>query len=312
MATSARPKPSRNRAPGPIGNANGLIVPQTEPNLGGGSTKPPVKTETPQEAKSWLDRAGELIDKGEIKALAEAKDKLNALIDRGVEASGYNPIAMVAGAVTKAAVTVLAPDNVIDLIPGGKAASGANKARKVVKGVEAVGDAAKAGGKVADLERAGKAGKHAASTPTGSAKKADGAGGGLSTGPSGHTGQSSSKADRVRKNQKDGARREEATERELKEQHPDASVQREQYLRDKDGNIVKDPLTGEARRVDHAVIKDAKVVDLVETTSPTADKAVQIAKENRILEEGGAFIRDRTTGKPVPIGDTPIRIIRRN
>lgn len=182
MATSARPKPSRNRAPGPIGNANGLIVPKTEPNLGGGSTQPPVKTDTPQEAKSWLDRAGELIDKGEIKALAEAKDKLNALIDRGVEASGYNPIAMVAGSVAKAAVTVLAPDNVIDLIPGGKAASGANKARKAIKGVEAAGDAVKAGGKVADAGRAAKVARNTGSDGGKGAKGANGGGGGRSNG----------------------------------------------------------------------------------------------------------------------------------
>ncbi len=32
------------------------------------------------------------------------------------------------------------------------------------------------------------------------------------------------------------------------------------YLRDKDGNIVRDPVTGEGRRIDFVVIKDGKVV----------------------------------------------------
>lgn len=182
MATSARSKPSRHRAQGPIGNANGLIVPKTEPNLGGGSSRPPVRTETPPESKSWLDRAGELIDKGEIKFLADAKDKVNALIDKGVEASGYNPAAMVAGAIGKAVVTVLAPDNVIDLIPGGKGASGANKARKMAKGLEGAGDAAKASGKVSDAERAGKAARNAGTDAGKGAKGANGGGGGRSNG----------------------------------------------------------------------------------------------------------------------------------
>lgn len=186
MATSARSKPSRHRAQGPIGNANGLIVPKTEPNLGGGSSRPPVRTETPPESKSWLDRAGELIDKGEIKFLADAKDKVNALIDKGVEASGYNPAAMVAGAIGKAVVTVLAPDNVIDLIPGGKGASGANKARKMAKGLEGAGDAAKASGKVADARPLQKA--------------AGGTGGGRSN----RTGKSRGPCDHLKKGNSDG------------------------------------------------------------------------------------------------------------
>jgi len=51
---------------------------------------------------------------------------------------------------------------------------------------------------------------------------------------------------------------------------------------------------------------------MVETTSKSADKAGQIAKENRILESGGRFVRDRTTGQTVPVGETPIRLDRRN
>lgn len=199
MATSAHVKPSGQRPPGPVGNTTGLIVPQTEPHVSGGSTKPPIRTETPAEEKSWLDRvrqkggewvdkAQELLDKGEIKALADAKEQFNALIDRGVEASGYNPVAMVGGAVAKAVVTVMAPDNVIDLVPGGKAATTAGKAVKVV---DRVGDAAKAVKKTGDVaegakasgkaaERAGEAAK--VGRQSGDAKAAGGSGGGRSDG----------------------------------------------------------------------------------------------------------------------------------
>ena len=55
----------------------------------------------------------------------------------------------------------------------------------------------------------------------------------------------------------------------------------EAYLRDKDGNIVKDPETNSARRIDFVVVKDGKVVDSVEVTSKTASKEEQSAKEDR-------------------------------
>ena len=64
------------------------------------------------------------------------------------------------------------------------------------------------------------------------------------------------------------------------------------YLRDQDGNIVKDPETGEARRIDFVVTKNGKVVDSIEVTSKSADKTEQIAKEQRIRENGGNYIRD--------------------
>ena len=66
----------------------------------------------------------------------------------------------------------------------------------------------------------------------------------------------------------------------------------EAYLRDKDGNIVKDPISGTARRIDFVVVKDGKVVDSIEVTSKTADKTEQSAKEERIREAGGNYIRD--------------------
>lgn len=95
------------------------------------------------------------------------------------------------------------------------------------------------------------------------------------------------------KNKIDGIAREEEVGRELEKQYPPEKgyqIVRESYLRDKDGNIVRDPVTGEARRVDFMVVKDGKVVDSIEVTSKTADKTNQSAKEDRIRSAGGNYI----------------------
>jgi hypothetical protein len=97
-------------------------------------------------------------------------------------------------------------------------------------------------------------------------------------------------------NKQDGLRREEEAEKELQKQYPEKEgyeIIREAYLRDKDGNIVKDPVTGEARRVDFVIVKDGKVVRMIEVTSKTADKTGQSGKEQRIRENGGNYIRGK-------------------
>lgn len=97
------------------------------------------------------------------------------------------------------------------------------------------------------------------------------------------------------KNKIDGLAREEEVAKELEEKYPPEEgyqIVSEAYLRDKDGNIVKDPVTGEARRVDFMVVKDGKVVYSIEVTSKTADKTEQSAKEERIRDAGGNYIRD--------------------
>ena len=110
--------------------------------------------------------------------------------------------------------------------------------------------------------------------------------------------------DDVQQNKADGTRRETERAQELRTEYPDDSVQREQYLRDADGKIVRDPLTGEARRVDIVVIDEdgSRVRRLEEVTSPTADKRSQAAKEGRIRAAGGQYVRDRRTRKLVKIG----------
>lgn len=116
-------------------------------------------------------------------------------------------------------------------------------------------------------------------------------------------------------NKAEGCRREKEVEKELREKYPENKgykIESETYLRDKDGNIVKDDKTGEARRIDFVVIKDGKVVDSVEVTSKTADKTEQSAKEDRIRENGGNYIKD-SNGDLIEIPkDVHTRIERRD
>lgn len=116
-------------------------------------------------------------------------------------------------------------------------------------------------------------------------------------------------------NKIDGLAREKEVAEELQEKYPPEEgyeIVSEAYLRDKDGNIVRDSETGEARRVDFVVVKDGKVVDSVEVTSKTADKTEQTAKEERIREAGGNYIRDYN-GNLVEIPSTvQTRIERRD
>lgn len=113
--------------------------------------------------------------------------------------------------------------------------------------------------------------------------------------------RSAERAATLARNAERGAAREAKVAAQLKRENPGASVQNQQYLRDANGKIVKDPKTGEARRVDHAVIKDGKATT-VETTSNTANKGAQSAKEDRIRDAGGTFVRDRETGKLCAVG----------
>lgn len=95
-------------------------------------------------------------------------------------------------------------------------------------------------------------------------------------------------------NKIDGCEREQKVRKELEKQYPEKKgylVLSEKYLLDKDGNIVKDPETGTARRIDFVVVKDGKVVDMIEVTSKTAPKLDQSVKELRIRSNGGNYIK---------------------
>lgn len=123
------------------------------------------------------------------------------------------------------------------------------------------------------------------------------------------------KNENIIENKAEGCRREKEVENELKEKYPENKgykIESETYLRNKDGNIVKDDKTGEARRIDFVVLKDGKVVDSVEVTSKTADKTEQSAKEDRIRENGGNYIKD-SNGDLIEIPkDVHTRIERRD
>lgn len=104
------------------------------------------------------------------------------------------------------------------------------------------------------------------------------------------------KAETINHNRIEGRSREENVSRKLSAEYPESkgySVLKEVYLRDKDGKIARDPETGEARRIDFVVIKDGQTVKSVEVTSQTASKENQMAKENRIKENGGTYIKDQ-------------------
>jgi hypothetical protein len=117
------------------------------------------------------------------------------------------------------------------------------------------------------------------------------------------------------KNKQDGLEREKSVAEELEKKYPAEdgySIESEVYLRDENGQIVKDPVTGEARRIDFVVVKNGKVVDSIEVTSKTADKTEQTAKENRIRDAGGNFIKDGN-GNLIEIPrDVSTRIERRD
>ncbi|PPS61390.1 hypothetical protein CR917_10575 [Pseudomonas sp. BRM28] len=102
------------------------------------------------------------------------------------------------------------------------------------------------------------------------------------------------------KNAVEGDRRHQEFNARMSAQHPNATIQSECYLRDANGKSVRDPVTNERRRVDTAVIENGKA-DTYEVTSMTADKTDQLMKEQNIRDEGGTFIRDRSTKKLVPV-----------
>lgn len=140
----AKVQPNHQPAPGPIGNATGMIIPDTAPNPHGNS-QPDIRTES-REEKSFLDRALEALD---IPALQDLQAGALNKIDGLVEGSGYSVPAMVLGSISKAVVEVFMPTNVIDVVPGGKAA------RLAKKGADATG-AAKKGAKKAEGTGGGK------------------------------------------------------------------------------------------------------------------------------------------------------------
>lgn len=120
---------------------------------------------------------------------------------------------------------------------------------------------------------------------------------------------------RVVQNKLDGCRRENEVARDLEKQYPQKEgyqILRERVLCDRDGNPVIDEQTGQKRRVDFVVIKDGKVVDMVEVTSKTAPKRDQLAKEYRIRANGGNYIKDYNGNICRIQGNVETRVERRD
>lgn len=120
--------------------------------------------------------------------------------------------------------------------------------------------------------------------------------------------------EQIEKNRVDGANREALALQELKDEFLEEDgykIEREQCLRNENGNIVKDLETGEARRIDFLVTKEGEVIKSIEVTSEKAPKDAQIAKEDRIREAGGNFIKDRDSGQLVKIPNNIRTEVRR-
>ena len=113
--------------------------------------------------------------------------------------------------------------------------------------------------------------------------------------------------DTVNENRENGKRREDEAREDIRNQYPEEEGYRvieQASFRDSDCNIVKDEQTGESRRADFVVIKDGKIEGVIEVTSDTADKTGQSAKEDRIREQGGNYIKDPDTGELIKIPDS--------
>ena len=117
-------------------------------------------------------------------------------------------------------------------------------------------------------------------------------------------------------NKQEGLRREQNVHKELEKQYPSKEgykILRERELCNKDGKPVRDGQTGEKRRIDFCVVKDGRVVDMIEVTSKTAPKREQLSKEYRIRDEGGNYIKDSDNNKLYKIPDNvESRVIRRD
>jgi hypothetical protein len=157
-------KPNGQPKPGPIGNTQGIIVPDTAPNPYGNSA-PPIKPTAKEE--SWWGKWGEAVHTG--------LDVIGLIPGLGEIADGANALIYLAeGDKVNAAISAAA------MIPGaGMAATGAKLGNKVA-GAVAEGAVKKGGREV--VEHTGK--KEASETAAEQGvKKADGDDGGMHKGP---------------------------------------------------------------------------------------------------------------------------------
>lgn len=123
-----------------------------------------------------------------------------------------------------------------------------------------------------------------------------------------------SRISQIELNRENGALREEKAFNDIQKEFPESEgfkYHQEAYLRDERGNIIKDEISGEARRIDILVEKEGKIHKSFEVTSESAPKKLQIAKEERIRQNGGNFIKDRDTGRLIELPKKVTTEIRR-
>lgn len=120
---------------------------------------------------------------------------------------------------------------------------------------------------------------------------------------------------RIIRNKVEGCRREQEVYAQLGEQYPESEgfkILSERYLLDKNGSMQRDPLSPHTcRRVD-IVVADSEnnPIRSIEVTSVSASKEEQTAKESRIRDAGGTFVRDPDTGQLIDLSKTPTEILR--
>ncbi|WP_246593415.1 RHS repeat-associated core domain-containing protein [Photorhabdus akhurstii] len=100
-----------------------------------------------------------------------------------------------------------------------------------------------------------------------------------------------------------GTAREKRAQAIFEKRYGKENVISERYLRDANGKSVKDPLTGERRRIDFVIKGQDGKWSPVEITSQTAPKVGQLAKEQRIQQAGGIFVRNPNTRELIEIND---------
>jgi hypothetical protein len=101
--------------------------------------------------------------------------------------------------------------------------------------------------------------------------------------------------ERVVANHERGHRREKLVEKLLKALFPKEEnfrVVREQYLRDRFGNIAIHDASQQSRRIDFLVLKGKEIVSSVEVTGEKVSKAAQLEKEMDIRKHGGRYVLD--------------------
>jgi RHS repeat-associated protein len=109
-------------------------------------------------------------------------------------------------------------------------------------------------------------------------------------------------------NKVSGTAREQRLGAKLEAKFGEDNILRERYLRDAQGNSVRDS-EGSRRRIDFVIRGSEGKGTAVEATSKTASKTIQAAKEEQIRDAGGIFVRDPKTRELIEVEDIS-RLIR--